>query len=94
MLGLVLLMYLVMLLDAQKHRGKMGIAHGASEQLWTRPFRAVVVSITTVMAPSTRVLCMLLGPCAIVTLAMLSVRLRFRLGTRSAWAVTGQKAYR
>jgi hypothetical protein len=65
--------------------------HGASKHLCTRPFRAEAASFVIIVAPTMQVMCMLLGLRAIIPWARPSVCLRFRLGTRLAWAVAGQK---
>jgi hypothetical protein len=67
---------------------EMGVVHGASERLWTRPLRTKVVPFVIVIAPVTRVLR------AIITWVMLPVGLRFRQGTRSVQVVASRKFYR
>jgi hypothetical protein len=61
----------------------MGVVHDASEHLWTRPFKTKATPFLIVMAPVTRVPRALLGLHAFITWVMLSVGLRFRLGSRS-----------
>jgi hypothetical protein len=72
---------------------KMSIAHSANEYLRTRPFRTEATSFAIIMAPTMWVLRTLLGLHTVIPGVMSPVRLRFQPGTRSAQAVTGQKAF-